>query len=216
MWLPLPRLPQKVSIGQGMGPNLLVRLMGVMHPTQPSTTWYGICRHATMWLWNKVIPNTHLFGRHEGSRSCGHECMGLEQPLGSLPSQWTKAIAQTKRCAFLEWDRLQSDLKYTPKVPKPTLVKLASGHILWLLSVTARGVGAIPFNLQPKLEHDEDLALVIQITQTGYEEVFKSTWMERDWKMHQIKRFNIRRFASLHNTLIQKWFMVGKFLTIKF
>jgi hypothetical protein len=30
----------------------LVVVMGVMHPIPPSTTWYNICKCATMWLWN--------------------------------------------------------------------------------------------------------------------------------------------------------------------
>jgi hypothetical protein len=48
--------------------------------------------------------------------------------------------------------------KYTPKVPKPTPIKLASSHILQLLGMTTWGVGAIPLNVQAKLE---ELALVI-------------------------------------------------------
>ncbi len=29
-------------------------------------------------------------GRPKASRSHGHECVGLEQPFSSTPSQWTK------------------------------------------------------------------------------------------------------------------------------
>jgi len=43
-------------------------------------------------------------------------------------------------------------------------------------------VGAIPLNVQAKLEHDENLALVIQMTQIGYAKAFKGAWMEHDWK----------------------------------
>ncbi len=49
----------------------------------------------------------------------------------------------------------------TLKIPKPTLVKLASSHILQLIGMTTWGVGALPFNMQAKLEHDENLALMI-------------------------------------------------------
>jgi len=85
-----------------------------------------------MWLWNKVIPNTHLFGRKARGVQ-DHVAMNawvLNNPLVHFHHNEQKAIAQAKRCAFLEWDKLQSDLKYTPKVLKPTLVKLASSHIL--------------------------------------------------------------------------------------
>jgi hypothetical protein len=61
----------------------------------------------------------------------------------------------------LEWDKLYGDLQYTPKVPKLALVKLAFSHILWLLDMTTWGVGAMFLNVQAKLEHDGDLALVI-------------------------------------------------------
>jgi hypothetical protein len=44
-----------------MGPNLLARLMGAMHPIWSNTIWYNIYGRATMWLWNQATPNTHLF-----------------------------------------------------------------------------------------------------------------------------------------------------------
>jgi hypothetical protein len=43
-------------------------------------------------------------------------------------------------------------------------------------------VGAMLFNMQAKLERDEDLALVIQVIWIEYAKVFKGTWMECDWK----------------------------------
>jgi hypothetical protein len=84
-----------------------------------------------------------------------------------------KAIVWAKRHALLEWDRLQVDLQYTPEVLNPTLVKLASDYIFRLLGMIAWGVGAILFNVQAKLECDENLALVIQTTQTRYAKAFK-------------------------------------------
>jgi hypothetical protein len=48
-----------------------------------------------------------------------------------------KAIATARRHANLEWDRFHDDLQYTPKVLKPTFVKLASSHTFQLLSMTA-------------------------------------------------------------------------------
>jgi len=64
-------------------------------------------------------------------------------------------------------------------------VKLAFSHILRLLGMVAWGVGAMPFNMQTKLEHDEDLALVIQViqaTQARYAKALKGVWIECNWK----------------------------------
>jgi hypothetical protein len=80
-----------------------------------------------MWLWNR--PSI----REEGMRVQDHVAMNawvLSNPLVHFHHNEQKAIARAKRRTFLEWDRLQSDLQYTPKVPKSTLVKLASSHIL--------------------------------------------------------------------------------------
>jgi hypothetical protein len=52
-------------------------------------------------------------------------------------------------------------MKNTPKVLKPTLVKLAFNAILELLDMITWGVGSIPLNMQAKVECDKDLAIVI-------------------------------------------------------
>jgi len=54
----------------------------------------------------------------------------LNNPLAQFCHNEHKVIVRAKRHTNLEWDNLQVDLQYTPKVPKPTLVKLASSHIL--------------------------------------------------------------------------------------
>jgi hypothetical protein len=46
--------------------------------------------------------------------------------------------------------------------------------------MTAWSVGAMLLNVEAKLEHNEDLALVIQMTQVGYEKALKGAWMEHD------------------------------------
>jgi hypothetical protein len=84
-----------------------------------------------------------------------------------------RLLLRSKRHTFLEWDRFQVDLQYTLKVPMPALVRLASSHILQLLGMIALGVGAMPLNVQAKLKHDEDNALVIKATQTKYSNAFK-------------------------------------------
>jgi len=40
------------------------------------------------------------------------------------------------------------------------------------------GVGAIPPNVQTKLERDEDLALVIQTSRARYAKALQGAWME--------------------------------------
>jgi hypothetical protein len=89
----------------------------------------------------------------------------LNNPLAWFHCNEQKAIVKAKRHAFLEWDRLQVDLQYTPKVLKPALVRLVSNHILRLPSMTTWGVGAIPLNVHAKLERNEDLAIVIRTIQ---------------------------------------------------
>jgi hypothetical protein len=89
----------------------------------------------------------------------------------------SKTIARVKRHAFLKWDRLQVNSQYTPKMPKPALVKLAFSHILRLLSMTTWGVGAMPLNVQAKLEHNENLALMIRMTRAKYAKALKGVWM---------------------------------------
>jgi hypothetical protein len=58
--------------------------------------------------------------------------------------------------------------------------------------------------VQAKLENNEDLALVIQVTQTKYAKELKGAWMERDWKFTSNKTMCIKRLSFLHNTMIQK------------
>jgi hypothetical protein len=55
---------------------------------------------------------------------------------------------------------LQVDLEYTLEMLKLALVRLASNHILQLFGMTTWGVGSIPFNVQAKLEHNENLVVV--------------------------------------------------------
>jgi hypothetical protein len=48
--------------------------------------------------------------------------------------------------------------------------------------MTTWGVGAIPLNVQTKLERDEDLTLVIRAIQTKYAKALRGVWMERNYK----------------------------------
>jgi hypothetical protein len=59
------------------------------------------------------------------------------------------------------------------------------------------GVGAIPLNVQAKLEHDEDLALVIQRARVRYAKAFKGTWMECDWKFALNKMVQCKEIGLL-------------------
>jgi hypothetical protein len=76
--------------------------------------------------------------------------------------------------------RLQVDLQYTHEDPKLALVKLASNYIFRFLNMITWGVVSILLNVQAKLEHDEDVTLMIQATQVKYVKTFKGVWMEHD------------------------------------
>jgi hypothetical protein len=54
-------------------------------------------------------------------------------------------------------------------------MKLTFSHIFRLLGMTAWGVGSISLNVQTKLEHDEDLGVVIHVIQARYAKAFKGT-----------------------------------------
>jgi hypothetical protein len=77
--------------------------------------------------------------------------------------------------ANLEWDRLQIDFQYTPKVPKFAFIKLTSNHIHQIFGMITWGCGGIPLNVQTKLECNEDLAFVIQTTRIKYAKALKGT-----------------------------------------
>jgi len=134
-----------------------------------------------MWLWSQVSPNMATW--KEGLKAQDHTTMNtqvLNNPLTQVHHNEQNVITRVRRHAFMEWDRLQVYLQYTHEVPKPALVKLASNHIFRLLGMIAWGVGAILFNVQAKLEGDEDLVLVIRMIQIGYVKALKGAWMEHD------------------------------------
>jgi hypothetical protein len=69
--------------------------------------------------------------------------------------------------------------------------------------MTAWGVGAIPFNVQAKLECNEDFALMIQVTQVRYAKAFRGVWMECDWKFASnktIRHKEISLFTQYHDS----------------
>jgi hypothetical protein len=71
-----------------------------------------------------------------------------------------KAIARARKNTKPKWYKLHVVWCDTLKILKPTLVKLAFSHIQFL-GMTAWGVGFIPFNVQVKVECDEDFAIMI-------------------------------------------------------
>jgi hypothetical protein len=106
----------------------------------------------------------HPFTQEHGPKVQDHAVMNawvLNNLLAWFRRNEQKVIARARRHTLLEWDMLQVDLQYTPKVFKPTYVRLSFNHILWLLGMTTWGVGAILLNVQAKLECNEDLAIVI-------------------------------------------------------
>jgi hypothetical protein len=101
----------------------------------------------------------------------------LNNPLAQFCHNEHKAIAKAKMLANLEWDRFQVILQDIFKVLKPTFVKLAFSHILYLLNMTTWGVGSIPLNVHAKVECDGDLVIVIWVIRIGYAKVLKSVWV---------------------------------------
>ncbi len=97
----------------------------------------------------------------------------------------------------MEWDRFQVDLQYTHEMLKPTLAKLAFSHIFQLLGMIAWGVGAIPLNVQTKLQCDEDLALVIRLIRARYAKALKSTLMEHSWESTSNKIMRCKEIGLL-------------------
>jgi hypothetical protein len=61
----------------------------------------------------------------------------------------------------------------------------------------AWSVGAMPLNMQAKLEHDEDLALVIWMIQAEYAKELNGTWMECDWKFASNKALRCKEIRLL-------------------
>jgi hypothetical protein len=105
-----------------------------------------VCHNVTMELGKLRCPSI----QEEGSKHENHVTMNmlvLNNPLAWFCHNEQKVIARGRRHTNLEWDRFQVALQHTPKVPKPTLIKLAYRHILQLLGITTWGVGAIPFNV---------------------------------------------------------------------
>ncbi len=137
-----------MSIGQGMGPNLLARLIGAMHLIRSNTIWYNIYGHATTWLWNRASPNTYLLEK----KAQGIKIM---QPwmCGSWKTFVPNFVIMNRRQLLglrgtQTWNGASSKLFCgTPKVFKSTLVELTSSHILQLIGMITWGVGSIPFNV---------------------------------------------------------------------
>ncbi len=164
MCLPFPWLPYKVYIGQGMVPSLFLGLINAMWPTPPNTTWYTICRHVTMLFWSSISPNAHL---------CRRTAWGIKTMWPWMHKFWItqwfdftatnkRQLLGSKRHVNLKWGKLHVVMGDTLEVPKPTLVKLAFNAKLDILGMITWSVGSIPFNVQAKVDHYEDLAIVIQ------------------------------------------------------
>ncbi len=112
----------------------------------------------------------------QGSRVQDHVTMNawvLNNLMAWFHCNEQKVIIRPMKHTTLEWNKFQGDLQYTLEVLKPTLVKLTSSLILQLLNMTTWGVGAMLLNVEAKLERNENLALVIQMIQVGYEKALK-------------------------------------------
>jgi hypothetical protein len=100
----------------------------------------------------------------------------------------------------MEWGRLHVALWDTPMVPKPLFVKLASSHIFHLLGMTSWGVGSILFNVEAKVEHNEDVVVMIRTIQARYVKAFKAIgWSKLTRSLHLIGQCGIGRLEHIFN-----------------
>jgi hypothetical protein len=68
----------------------------------------------------------------------------------------------------------------------------------------AWGVGVVPLNVQAKLERDENLTLVIERLELTMQRHSKVLKWGAIGSLHQIRQSNVRKLASLYNTMIKK------------
>jgi hypothetical protein len=152
MWLPPPPpIAIKGVHWARDGPKFVYKIGGC---DASYTAKYNLVPH--LWAHHNVTMEPSKprcpFIQEQGPRVQDHAAMSAQ--ISSNLLAWfhrneQKAIAKAKRHAFLEWDMFQVDWQYTPKLPKPTLVKLVSSHTLPLLGMTAWGVGAMLLMYRP-------------------------------------------------------------------
>jgi hypothetical protein len=77
--------------------------------------------------------------------------MAMERRNDQKVANCARAKAQHK------WDKLIIVIEQCPKLPKPTLVKLAWEQLLEVLGFNVWGVGNMPQDVTSLMEKDEDL-----------------------------------------------------------
>jgi len=87
-----------------------------------------------------------------------------------------------KKRTTCKWDQLKSNPLHILKVPKPTLVRLASSNLFILLGIPTWGVGSSPKNVMAKMKKDEDIVRLIQGSRVAYAKAFKGAWDNQIWK----------------------------------
>jgi hypothetical protein len=143
------------------------------------------------------------FTWEEGPRHQNHIAMNvwvLNNLLAQFCHNEQKVVARAKKHTNLEWGRFNVALRNTPMVLKLVFVKLAFSHILQLLGMTSWGVGSILFNVQAKVEHNEDLAIMIQMTQVKYAKALKVVgWNKLTKSLHLIRQCGTGRLEHIFN-----------------
>ncbi len=132
MWLPPPPITLENVHWVRDGPKFVCRVDGcnASYMTKYNLIWHlCACHNVVMESSKPKHPST----RKESPRHQNHMAMNA-RVLNNLLAQFRhneEGYCQGRKHALFEWDRLQVDLQYTPEVPKPALVRLASNHILW-------------------------------------------------------------------------------------
>jgi hypothetical protein len=72
-----------------------------------------------------------------------------------------KVVNHAHTTAQHKWDKLVLIVEQCPRLPKPTLVKLASEQLLQVLGFNVWGMGSVPQDVVSWMEKDKDLQKII-------------------------------------------------------
>ncbi len=102
------------------------------------------------------------------TRPCLYGQKDFGQPLGSSLLKWAKRHWSIKARGHFWMDHLQAKALQHLKLPKPTLVTIASNRFFWLFGIPNWGDGSIPGYWIPLVEKDDGLAKSIHGSNTSY------------------------------------------------
>jgi hypothetical protein len=96
---------------------------------------------------HKLNKSNYSFTQHERPRHKDHASMNaciLNNPFAKFCYNKQKAIHWIKKQAMCEWDLFQNHVLHLSEISKPTLINLASSHLLTFLGIPTWGAGSVP------------------------------------------------------------------------